>query len=33
VVLRALPAAAAADFATLRDDLDRCVTSVERRRP
>jgi ribonuclease P protein component len=32
VVLRALPASAAADFATLRADLDRCVTSVERRR-
>jgi ribonuclease P protein component len=33
VVLRALPAAATADFAALRADLDCCVTSVERRRP
>jgi ribonuclease P protein component len=33
VVLRALPAAATADFAALRADLDCCVTSIERRRP
>jgi ribonuclease P protein component len=31
VVVRALPAAAAAGFDTLRSDLDHCVTTVERR--